>query len=1360
MKMRLLVFWVIQGAVTQEKERTELIEKLQSLVHEREALTTVFGPSSQSLMEVMDCDPCPLSELKLESSSLVQLGCPPCVVPVAMAAPAVAIGGSVAITITIVALIAAGIIGGGAVAGVGAGLGGGLMGILVGMSGIFNSHKNRRRKNDNLMPCESYDPLDTNDHDCFVLRWNRMTWYFGAHRNMKRLQRLIVNGEDETEKLMNSVDSDFEHLHRVIFGKAGTFFKPNRDYGLIADVAKLKHVVGFLGEKAEDMNSRMEFTQEGIRALAESDLSAIKVLGIEAMGNLESDFADLLSSQQASNAMNTAVMTMAATRTLTTAALDIITGQKSAVDSMESSDLDRRLALSKALKQVDDLGTGIDIVEARMKNVIKQMVQREVLVQESMEADTKLAVSKVGDTDTKLITGVKRNMDNITFPISDLTKSEIIKKRADWKELVRQGILGMWNRAQELSDFVNAMSMRIFNEIMSLSAQNVSGAIDNSELELLKRKKEHEAMVSSIAQFLGWMIQNSQPDDVKTNVNEFETNLVSELERIKRLAKEQSEATGGLSKEGIAAIVATIASASSDAKSVLKMGESEYVSKVSGIMKMLGVENFDAAKLYNGIVGSLTSKGSESVIDKTDESRQSVGSLLLSALADLGLNTAEIERKNANKANFLDGWFGDLLVDSQKSVFNQLNGIGTLDNAKNFSRSQYSREVESARQAGSQLINTLFGLTGSSDSLAVLFSLYELSNGGNLESLGDALAKSDDRFADELEKRVNSSFALNGISKFDASGLVKELQKTLAKLNSNTGSDDRKIVAASETIRGLLSQLSDELDVTAGKVSDSQKSVKSEVMKALEVIMSQHGDKLTAYRAQYGTGMLEGTLQTVQSFVMALQEQRRLDLNGELENQREEAKKLGQATSAMDKLIAGLHAGVETIEAESGIAGSRFRDVETFNKMVSNLFKMSSRDLREVVERFAAMKGIVVEGFGNYSLAVADEVLGLPRTITEGELAANREMTRRISKLDSMINEMKTAIAEKRKKSDVRMAQAGLAVLNRLQNIQDVIGEIDSRVRTGVGDFENITNVELQRALAGFTVLRKAIGNITDEVLGQKTSRDIVDFQTRIDELRSVVEPVVAAALDGVIIKTDEEGLKQAVNWNSVEFRERTREALASTEVRNVTRKSEWYFNRTSNEQAVVKRLIEEVSRKPGEAMKSVSEAAGLVLKDLTTERERIELNTKSGSDDIVTRQAVVKQAMRAFLELLREIGYSVASRNSAIAVRDKEMTETADIDVGSALSASERELNTTRGKIARFHTIVSNTEKAQSEFEDSVKDEVRALNETLQKFNQRRNTLFVNSGGLMNELTATNRLVIDGMSHEIDRVFEGDDNT
>jgi uncharacterized protein YukE len=153
-------------------------------------------------------------------------------------------------------------------------------------------------------------------------------------------------------------------------------------------------------------------------------------------------------------------------------------------------------------------------------------------------------------------------------------------------------------------------------------------------------------------------------------------------------------------------------------------------------------------------------------------------------------------------------------------------------------------------------------------------------------------------------------------------------------------------------------------------------------------------------------------------------------------------------------------------------------------------------------------------------------------------------------------------------------------------------------------------------------------------------------------------------------------------------------------------------------------------------------------------------LNIRSGSDDFVTRQAVVKQAMRAFLKLLREIGYSVASRNSAIAVKDKEMTKTADIDVGSALGASERELNTTRGNIARFHTIVSNTEKAQSEFEDWVKDEVRALNETLQKFNQRRNTLFVNSGGLMNELTATNRLVIDGMSHEIDRVFEGDDNT
>ena len=61
MKLPFILILMVVGGSPSKEERHSLIDKLSSTVHDREALSLIFGDSAMSLMEVMDCKPCPLS---------------------------------------------------------------------------------------------------------------------------------------------------------------------------------------------------------------------------------------------------------------------------------------------------------------------------------------------------------------------------------------------------------------------------------------------------------------------------------------------------------------------------------------------------------------------------------------------------------------------------------------------------------------------------------------------------------------------------------------------------------------------------------------------------------------------------------------------------------------------------------------------------------------------------------------------------------------------------------------------------------------------------------------------------------------------------------------------------------------------------------------------------------------------------------------------------------------------------------------------------------------------------------------------------------------------------------------------------
>ena len=159
---------------------------------------------------------------------------------------------------------------------------------MMGQMGVFKSHKDRRRKQDNIPPCESSDPLDTADDDCYTARWNLMVGYFPAHLGLKRMDNKVVQGEAEVEAVWNHISRDLEKISPVMYGTGGTSSKHSTTDGVVHLV---KHISGATKLLANAANAGTKWMTDQLNRVTNDSGSDLRRLGdniqtgIDAMWN-------------------------------------------------------------------------------------------------------------------------------------------------------------------------------------------------------------------------------------------------------------------------------------------------------------------------------------------------------------------------------------------------------------------------------------------------------------------------------------------------------------------------------------------------------------------------------------------------------------------------------------------------------------------------------------------------------------------------------------------------------------------------------------------------------------------------------------------------------------------------------------------------------------------------------------------------------------------------------------------------------------------------------------------------------------------------------------------------------------------
>ena len=1382
---------------------TSLLDELFTRAYERNAvaewLQSELIPSSFS--EVTGCKPCKercrpttvptvnpvdaMEALGLRKvspfSSLLEVGCPPCVVPVAVAC--VAVGGTVTVggsmTLAIGASIAAVVLGGGAAAGIGGvtallggALAGGMMGMFMGKTGLFHSHKNRRREHDIQMPCESWDPLDTLDHDCFVLRFNRMAWYFGAHSNLHRMEHAMVRGEVELETMVQKVGTDLDKLDKAIFGSAGTWFKPASAYGLISDTRNLARIMDFLDDKNANISLMSVANQKWIEGMAEDDPKDVLGHFVFALGNLTTDAENILDYQQHSSDLDNWEMMDQSSFLLSNAVRDSIASQRGTAEQLTRSNVLRRNAIQDAIHKEREERMMLDVVDNRADQTKQQIEKRQDVLADSLEMEVASTVSRISDVASSTNFHIKDKMDDIVFRVGDSSKAELIKDRSLWNNMTKDALDRMFGRFLFTADFVNAQSLKIQDLIFGLSVSNVTDSIHTQDLTLVNRTRQHEAALNSLAQLAKWMIDNSRPSDVLEKKSGFESDLDAQLVAIKQLLGNQIQQGGRMSKDGVAAVVAAIASASSDSKSVLKMGQSDYVSKISGIMNLLGVNSFDASGLFQKI-SSVVSTGTATSSDaaaRIPQGQSGVASVLLDALTQIQADANSAQGSTNLQFQELE----NLLANSSRTSINMVNGTlgGLMSRGTTVSglRSNALSEnwfvvnrTAGLKSTGNQLMQSMFGLGSSSDSLAILLSLYELSNGGSLESLISSLGAADDSAATQLANQVNMSAHSNSsliapvMSRLTSLGnsvskQVSQFEKLLDQRSLDSSGDETRTLSSTKTLLGLLEQLSAQSDSTSGKMFASKNSLRNDVQNGLKAILNQGGNTLIKYQSQYGPEMYQGTLESLSAYVLALQEQRRL----ELEHNKSDATALGSALSAIGRLVSSVRSDLSGIEAESGISASRFRDVETFNQQVAHLFTYSSSTLSELSMRLEAIRRTVDDGLANVSTAVTGELQRLPLDLDEGVSALVREEIETASDLRTKTDRIRVDMNSNRSRSEQAMDVAALKVIHRMENIQKKLESIDDSVRGDISQFTAISaseRLQMERVIHAFEV---AMLNLTQHVTNETEAGRIVEFQTSLDRLEALVEPVMWNVVNEVKSYSDEESLRDAVDWSKRNFHYQNDLINSERVVKESTNESHHHAQTTGNESDIVGRLLEEIlSQGEADGATGISDRIESVLHQVSTAGVILRNNISANSGDVFLQQSVIISAMRQLVSLFREVVTATRDRQSRLVERDSEFVNRTELELTRSLGEEIREVGGSLSDSETVEKVIQTLSESEDDFEDEMDNDLAELKESVETFNQRRNTLFVTSGELLGELVDTNSLILNSMSNEIEHILD-----
>ena len=1248
----------------------------------------------------------------------------------------------------------------------------GVAGLTVGLLwafGVFNSHKDRRRKNDSAGACESTNPLDTNDPDCFALRFSKISSYWSNHANLVRMNRAVVKGEGEMSSLWNNAFLATERNEDKIYGLGGTYQRPSSATGLFHEIGVDMDASKQLQAASVASLSSMYDSVDRLMDDSTSDVAELKMNLATGFSTLKDDAQGAVDLQRKYAQLNNQLMTGGATKALSDSVDEVLTLQRESGDQMHSVSRISKSAVQDVVFNKKLISNVLDDGEETVEKLDKSLESRKNTVSSQIESSTTVALKAVSKASEAAQQHAMVELELLTKDFNAVTSDQVRTSRAEWTNSTRESIGESRALADGADGEVLGPLITRQADLVGSGSAVVTEAIGGLQGDMMMKESKNQQSqksVSSSASGLGSDTSNATSSAVN-DAQEISWFIEDRISTVRNKVTSLLSSMG-VSNDGMSSLMSTIDKAEKGAKSSLFNEEEQFLIDASEAMRGVGENGLTSSQSVKDLYDVLSASKSKSskVIGNTVQSSLTAsklqGQTLMTSIDSVG-----------DKTSAMSAVIGNAFLDLQNVLSNQLFG-GSRDFSQSLSEVQSTnkyelngvlgsilnnvqsgmRQADSSHDVGSLLMKSASQSDQQNSDLSAILNQVVLGDSSAVSQLSAALSGGDDMIGSTIDRELRNAQARmvqsgNAVSaRLEIDRIVRSAIRDLSdkrnrysSLTSDLRMSDTRAIDKSKQLSEQGNSLLNEALSRLNSISSSRSSINGKMGGKLTNLNISDYNSMANLRIDGTTG-LNATVQSLISSVFKSitdsQQARLKEKSGMLSSDLTSLKNTG------DKLSLNTFALGELATAQANDGATAHTDLKMIlSKLIEKSSKKSdsnSLELRRISNQLESMKSTASEGLRNISSSVQSEILRIPLMVIAGSNEIDSDISLASSDLSNRIQQARLAAGSAKTDQDRQAALRGLDVLVRLQSIQQGVFQADRTVRSQLASQTNVSVISQTNVMAALGNMLSAISDMNTK-LGAKadmmvgSSRSIT---TDAEVLWSEFDVLTNQTRDSMTSTGAQEILRQALGFSKQQSRLDRGKLETSYLSEMNTNRSMNYWTANFRDIEDISNLIARATKITTKASRNKSESIDRVFEDVTRKRVLMDRNLSAVDEDVLTRIALVRMAMSSFLALWNEFVAAIDSRQYRLAVNDREFLTGTETDIKRELIRGESYVNSTSRNLVGLRSVIQSVNLSEIAFESDFNSDLKAVIGELGSLNKRRNQQMTNTSNTLNEAVNT----------------------
>lgn len=1188
------------------------------------------------------------------------------------------------------------------------------------------SHHERRRAHDRAPPCESTGPLDTNDNDCATHRFNLLGQYYPFHQNLQKLERMVVQGEDEVEGLMSSISKATNEHSDIIFGTRGL----KRDMKLLAEAERQ------LGKAADNVMETFANDQKRIsdRALDDSDILPETI--DQAFRNLKSATETKATSQELSARANIDSMNHGATMALSASVAGILSRQRDIAKLVRDQGLAQgevERATDKKMKSFENRGTDVNDKLAHIE--ASREADRQSLSDQMALAIKETASSFKAHT-TPLIKSAGEQLDTL---VGSINRRSIDARRA-WVQqeqaLMRANRQSIAEKVSSADTLIDTSLREELPQLISKTSSNIS-----STIAVLTTRIEQEQSARSqkfahdLSRVLSGLSKQTREAVVRIVAAAGRTQPLSEdgqIDLARRIQKIISSGSRTTHTE-LLSLLRALGDAQADSHERLGTKETTISESAGKFLEEAGSGLFDSSDsisdLYKVLMlatqrddvrmsslrpGSVTDLQIADLLREIQSEGGSIKSLCLAGV--LGILSNGISRGSSEASEYLKS----TNLDFENSV-NRL--MGSSDHRHIY----VTHQTADIRESVASLLR-LVDDTGPRESLLEPLLAAD-SNEFKLFDIANLLASHSDALANSLSQAVSNALQIS--SSNDSSKLQKMARMLLSKIKAEEGrSISSRDAQATDTWR-LRNMIEGRHETIAGLQSvidaslanyGSKSEVGGERFDQGMGQLSQQDDEIEREAQAAVSGMNEAD-----SGMRAFIGNRNNKVSERITRSLKAIAADGISSSAtetstqLEQLALAVSMGATDIsKTESLLTESLAGNAQTRENQQQEAFR---RTLHELESSFAVLRrneSFILNGFLS---AVNSSIEAIPRSIYDLYSMTDNEFRLSSLAIDDKIVRLREKLALTSSSMEKESLQQDLLLLEKLKAVAQGVSDSDYFLRSDIDRNISTSQAELEHVRRSMNSVIAAISVLSNGE-AQATTGDL--------NLRSTGE-ATATLIDGLSRLSNEtsERLSHDAAQSALaaafdlKFRKaktdlQTNTGISITNTSIMTARRDYQITNSEGDQ--LRAHIDSLNKRGKISAHALDEAIRDILDSVASSKSNLVAESGDQQHDLLTRLGLVRLAMSEFLGLWNQYGSATGRALDRIVLADKESIRLTESHTVTAISQAQARLRSVVDKVNGLHEEVKHDTRALDELQAEFRSSVASQVDSLRAINKGRN--------------------------------------